>query len=121
MAATGEQMKRTIHVALMFPARISHLEKLTQGIADFARRHGGWIFVMRPDSLTVSLRSPRGCTPYEYLSRLRIERAKQLLTGQERLKISHVARARGFNYPLQRRRAFSRATGTTPQRFRQGP
>jgi LacI family transcriptional regulator len=69
--------------------------------------------------LEQGFRSQLGCTPYEYLSRLRVERAKQMLAGQRRVKISHVARACGFNNPLQLRRAFHRATGTTPQRFRQ--
>ena len=50
-------MKRAISVALMFPARISHLQKSIHGIADFARKHEEWTFVMRPDSYTVSLES----------------------------------------------------------------
>jgi LacI family transcriptional regulator len=69
--------------------------------------------------LEQGFRTQLNCTPYEYLSRLRVERAKQLLAGPERLKISHVARACGFNNPLQLRRAFHRATGTTPQKYRQ--
>ena len=59
-----------------------------------------------------------GCTPYEYLLKLRVERAKQLLSGQERMKINHVARECGFNNPLQLRRAFCRVTGITPQKYR---
>jgi LacI family transcriptional regulator len=68
--------------------------------------------------LEQGFRTQLGCTPYEYLSRLRVQRAMQLLSGENRPKISHVARACGFNNPLQLRRAFYRETGTTPQRYR---
>ncbi|HLA85136.1 MAG TPA: substrate-binding domain-containing protein [Thermoguttaceae bacterium] len=71
--------------------------------------------------LEQGFRAQLGCTPYEYLSRLRVERAKQLLAGTTRLKINQIARACGFNNPLQLRRAFHRATGTTPKHFRETP
>lgn len=68
--------------------------------------------------LEQGFRAQLGCTPYEYLSRLRVQRAIQLLSGEDRPKISQVARACGFNNPLQLRRAFYRETGATPQSFR---
>ncbi|MBN2023581.1 MAG: DNA-binding transcriptional regulator [Pirellulales bacterium] len=69
--------------------------------------------------LEQGFRAQLGCTPYEYLSRLRVQRAKQLLGGPQRVKISQIARACGFNNALQLRRAFHRALGMTPQRYRQ--
>ena len=72
-------------------------------------------------SLEQGFRTQLDCTPHEYLCRLRVERAKQLLAGSIRMKISQVARACGFNNPLQLRRAFKRSTGSTPQRFREEP
>jgi len=69
--------------------------------------------------LEQGFRTQLGCTPYEYLSRLRVERAKQLLASSRRMKISQVARACGFSNALQLRRAFHRALGMTPQKYRQ--
>jgi len=68
--------------------------------------------------LEQGFRARLGCTPYEYLSRLRVERAKEILSEEKRVKISQVARVCGFNNTLQLRRAFRRAVGTTPQRYR---
>ncbi|MBN1910059.1 MAG: DNA-binding transcriptional regulator [Pirellulales bacterium] len=69
-------------------------------------------------SLEQGFRAQLGCTPYAYLCRQRIDRAKQMLGCPTRPKISQIARACGFNNPLQFRRAFARATGITPQAYR---
>lgn len=59
------------------------------------------------------------CTPYHYLCRLRVERAKQMLASPERLKMHAVARACGFPNTDRMRLVFLRHTGKTPSQFRQ--
>jgi len=58
------------------------------------------------------------CTPREYLCRLRIERAKQLLGEAERMRIPVLARACGFSDAKRFRLAFGRLVGMPPMRYR---
>ena len=37
-------------IALVLPVRIPHIERMLQGIADYARRHARWAFVGHPES-----------------------------------------------------------------------
>jgi LacI family transcriptional regulator len=60
-----------------------------------------------------------GCSPHDYLSRKRIERAKQILSEGGRVKLHHVAAASGFPSVERMRLVFKRLTGTTPLEFRQ--
>jgi len=60
-----------------------------------------------------------GCSPREYLSRTRVERAKQLLSVRESAKLQEVANACGFHSVRHLRAAFKRITGVTPAEFRQ--
>jgi LacI family transcriptional regulator len=55
-----------------------------------------------------------GCPPYEYLCRLRVERAKQLLSVPQRVKIRQIAIACGFSSAARMRLVFQRVTGITP-------
>ncbi|MCX7429314.1 MAG: substrate-binding domain-containing protein [Planctomycetia bacterium] len=57
------------------------------------------------------------CSPHEYLCRLRVQRAKQLLAGPEHVKMQKIAAACGFPTAQQMRLVFSRLTGMTPQEF----
>ncbi|MBN2292080.1 MAG: DNA-binding transcriptional regulator [Pirellulales bacterium] len=57
-------------------------------------------------------------TPRQYIVNLRIDRAKQMLAGTEREKIENVAKACGFNNPLQFRRVFKSNTGLSPREYR---
>jgi LacI family transcriptional regulator len=59
------------------------------------------------------------CTPLEYLSRKRIERAKQILATPGRLKLHNVVTACGFPSVERMRLVFKRLTGMTPLEFRQ--
>jgi len=59
-----------------------------------------------------------GYTPHEYICRVRIERAKQLLTGSEKVKIMDVAAACGFPDTQRFRMVFMRLAGTTPSAYR---
>ena len=59
-----------------------------------------------------------GCTPHEYIYRVRIERAKQLLTGSEKMKIMDISAACGFPDTQRFRMVFVRLAGTTPSVYR---
>jgi transcriptional regulator GlxA family with amidase domain len=58
-----------------------------------------------------------GESPHAYLTRRRVERAKELLAGAE-LPLVHVASAVGFQTQGHFTEVFRRHTGTTPRRFR---
>ncbi len=67
--------------------------------------------------LELRFRRALGCTPYAYVCRTRVERAKHLLAGA-RMKMRHVAGACGFASPERFRLIFRRATGSTPLEYR---
>lgn len=58
-----------------------------------------------------------GITPHEFVERIRIERARNLLEATE-LAVKVVAFECGFATPNQMRNAFQRRLGLTPQRYR---
>ncbi len=58
-----------------------------------------------------------GLTPWEYLTRLRVQRAKELLRGSSR-SVAAVAREVGFSDQAYFSRVFRKATGSSPQAFR---
>ncbi len=58
------------------------------------------------------------CTPHDYLCRLRVERAKELLSRPERIKLHHVASECGLAGAARLRMVFQRFTGQTPMAFR---
>jgi len=58
------------------------------------------------------------CTPHEYLSKLRVQRAKQLIEDQPRMKIRALATRCGFSSTERLRLVFRRWTGQTPQQYR---
>ncbi|MEO1621820.1 MAG: AraC family transcriptional regulator [Cyanobacteria bacterium J06632_3] len=58
-----------------------------------------------------------GMTPYQYVSRQRVERAKQLLKMKE-MAIAEVALASGFSSQSHLTRMFRKYVGTTPGAYR---
>jgi AraC family transcriptional regulator len=58
-----------------------------------------------------------GTTPHQYLIRLRVERAKALLTDSE-LPLVEVSSRSGFSHQSHFTRLFRRLTGTTPHSYR---
>jgi len=58
-----------------------------------------------------------GTTPHQYLMKLRIERAKQLLSGSE-MPLVDVGSHSGFSHQSHFSRLFRKLTGTTPQSYR---
>ncbi|MEV0586712.1 AraC family transcriptional regulator [Nonomuraea sp. NPDC050310] len=69
------------------------------------------------DTLATAVRRLTGSTPTDYLTRLRLDRAKSLLAGTD-LPIAQVAGAVGYPDPSYFTRAFTRWTGVTPTAFR---
>jgi len=67
---------------------------------------------------TKLVRKITGCSPFEYLARLRIERAKTLLRESD-LKIIDIAFECGFSSSQYFSNTFRRATGLTPTEFRE--
>jgi LacI family transcriptional regulator len=59
-----------------------------------------------------------GVTPHEFISRVRVERAKQLLGGSRKLSMHQVAQACGFADSRRFRIVFQRIAGTTPTDYR---
>ena len=59
-----------------------------------------------------------GCSPHDYLCRLRIERAKELLRRPQAVKLQQVANACGFANVARLCVVFRRSTGQSPMTFR---
>ena len=59
-----------------------------------------------------------GLSPYEYLCRTRVERAKQLLRESNKLSSRQIAAACGFRSTRALRLAFQRVLGITPREYR---
>lgn len=72
-----------------------------------------------PDYLRRQFRQETGQTPHAYLTQLRMEHAKSLLTQQtaDRPAISEVAYRSGYYDPLYFSRAFRQYTGASPSRW----
>ncbi len=51
---------KTRHIALAFPVGLAHLHPVVQGIADYARSHGPWLFTTSPEAVTMPLQSLAG-------------------------------------------------------------
>jgi len=63
-------------------------------------------------------RKATGFTPLDYVQRLRIEEAKQILETSDEA-IDAIVEAIGYDDPASFRRLFKRLTGVTPGRYRQ--
>ncbi|HEX7009502.1 MAG TPA: DNA-binding transcriptional regulator [Phycisphaeraceae bacterium] len=69
-------------------------------------------------SLELGFKQSLGCTPYEFLCRARVARAKDLLAAPKRMKLSEVAAACGFTDLRRFRLVFTRCEGITPAEYR---
>jgi LacI family transcriptional regulator len=64
-------------------------------------------------------RQELGCSPHEYLTQQRIEKAKRLIEHRSDLSIQEIATACGQSDPRNFRRSFQRLTGLLPSEFRE--
>jgi LacI family transcriptional regulator len=69
-------------------------------------------------SLELEFRRSMGCTPYQFITRARVARAKELLSAPKPQKLSAVAAACGFADLRRFRLVFRRETGMSPAEFR---
>lgn len=69
-------------------------------------------------TLEMRFRSALGCAPYEFLNRLRVDRAKAMLAAPGRVTLAEVARACGFGEARRMREVFRRVAGMGPMEFR---
>ena len=90
----------TEHVAE--PFGVERLDKLVP----FSRR-----------SLEHRFRDCLRCTPYEYILRIRVRRAEDLLAQTAKCDLGNVARACGFNDTRRFRLVFRQITGVTPTEY----
>jgi len=59
-----------------------------------------------------------GLSPKQYLTKIRIDKAKELLAGP--LTIDQIASSVGFNDALYFSRQFKKSTGMSPSEYRSG-
>jgi AraC-like DNA-binding protein len=71
-----------------------------------------------PQHLNRTFQRRLGVTPLQYLTRLRMQRAAELLV-ENRLTVQRIARAVGIDDPFYFSRLFKRHTGQSPIRFRE--
>ena len=74
---------------------------------------------VHPGHLARTFRAHYGCTPGEYVRRLRIERAQRLLASTE-LPVGTIAAELGFADHSHFGRTFKQTTGVTPAQYRRG-
>lgn len=70
-------------------------------------------------SLEQGFRRSLGCTPHDFLSRERVNKAKELLAKPQKMKLAAIAGACGFTDARRLRIVFERCEGMTPAQFRQ--
>jgi LacI family transcriptional regulator len=68
--------------------------------------------------LEYAFREVFGETPYQYLRRQRLLKAKQMLSDEPKTSIADIAKRTGFSSVKQMRVAFQQSFGITPGEFR---
>ncbi|MDF2662494.1 MAG: AraC family transcriptional regulator [Paenibacillus sp.] len=66
---------------------------------------------------SVMFKKVAGCTPTQYITKIRLDKAKQLLQSSD-LTVSEVAREVGFQDPLYFARVFANHAGMPPREYR---
>lgn len=106
------------------PLRIAHKMKsymdenyhMTVSVEAFAKKHG-----VSRNYLYTLFKKEYGVSPKEYLTQLRLEKAKRLLASEtEHLSVSEVAFAVGFSDPLYFSRLFRKEVGVSPSKYSRG-
>ncbi len=73
---------------------------------------------LSPSRFTTIFREKYGLSPYQYLLRLRIERAMDMMKTQKELTITQIAEYCGFHNIQHFSMAFQQMTGVPPSQFR---
>jgi AraC-like DNA-binding protein len=106
--STSER-RRAVEVALWLEANAAE----PVGLEDAARQAG-----LSPFHFLRIFRKALGVTPHQYLLRLRLRRAAQLL-AEEKMPVTEVALDAGLTDLSNFVRTFGRVAGVSPKRFRQ--
>jgi AraC-like DNA-binding protein len=115
-----------IERTLRHPTRARH-ERDTRQAIDFVREHLAEPLTLpqvarvagfAPDYFTRLFKHKEGMSLGRYVLQLRIERAKQLLSGTP-MSVEQVRKVSGFRTRAYFHRAFKKAIGTTPAMFRE--
>jgi AraC-like DNA-binding protein/mannose-6-phosphate isomerase-like protein (cupin superfamily) len=85
-------------------------ERLT--LAQLAR-----VVHLSPAHFSTTFRRAVGLSPFQYLQRYRLQRARRLLS-ESQASVAEVAAATGFSDPSYFARAFKRAEGVSPRQYR---
>lgn len=105
LAVEDSDVRRLVHFIsehIDQPFGVEKLEKLVP----FSRR-----------SLEHRFRECLHCTPYDYINRVRVQRAEDLLTGPKKHTLSEIARACGFRDTRRLRIVFQQVTGVPPAKY----
>ena len=78
-------------------------------------RHNGWGY----EWFRKSFRSGMGISPHQYRIRCRLDRARALLTANDRLPIAEIAEQLGYGTPFEFSAQFKKHIGISPSTFRQ--
>lgn len=105
------------------PLHVSHLTRQAVGwlcdryASSFSRQEMAEKLGVTPGYLTRVFRKELGLTPWDYLTRLRVEHAKVLLS-QSTLTVAEVAGMVGYDDPAYFTRVFLKETGHAPRTYR---
>ncbi|WP_274652547.1 AraC family transcriptional regulator [Paenibacillus humicola] len=83
------------------------------GLTDMAEQLG-----ISPRYLNALFRQAFGITAYAYLIRLRIRKAKELMSRSDRKSVKEIAQLSGYRDPSHFIAAFGKTEGMTPEQFR---
>ncbi len=86
--------------------------------APFGRDDLAHVLGVSPSYVSRIFQRELGLSPWEYLTRLRVEHARTLLLDEEYLPVGAVALRVGFNDPAYFARIFRRYTGKSPVAYR---
>jgi len=73
-----------------------------------------------PSYITKLYRTHRGMSPSQYMTRIRLEKAKEIMRSQPELMLKEIAEMVGYNDPLYFSRVFHKEVGIWPSEYKQG-
>ena len=108
-----------IHNIELYPGRGAQLVRSAGNMAQLMAKENGYALVRLPSGarLSLSFKERNRVSPNEYLTILRVERSKQLLTETE-LSIKEIAVNVGYYDASSFIRRFKQITGVTPLQYR---